>query len=132
MTEHVKYLNNLLLKLDELVPVVTNGEVQSEFSKFYPKKPDVDLFDVIKVVQEFTDVQKDLTGNIFQMSIISQLCTKFLYEYNSTLEEFAKIGTSVTDRLIQRTDKMLKSIAEDATFDDIYDKMKAFMDEPVD
>lgn len=132
MTEHVKYLNNLLLKLDELVPVVTNGEVQSEFSKYYPKNPDEDLFDVIKVVQEFTDVQRDLIGNIFQMSIISQLCTKFLYEYNSTLEEFAKIGTSVTDRLIQRTDKMLKSIAEDATFDDIYDKMKSYMDEPVD
>lgn len=132
MTEHVKYLNNLLLKLDELVPVVTNGEVQSEFSKYYPENPEKDLFDVIKVVQEFTDVQKDLTGNIFQMSIISQLCTKFLYEYNSTLEEFAKIGTSVTDRLIQRTDKMLKSIAEDATFDDIYDKMKSYMDEPVD
>ena len=132
MTEHVKYLNNLLLKLDELVPVVTNGEVQSEFSKYYPENPDEDLFDVIKVVQEFIDVQRDLTGNIFQMSIISQLCTKFLYEYNSTLEEFAKIGTSVTDRLIQRTDKMLKSIAEDATFDDIYDKMKSYMDEPID
>lgn len=130
MTNHVLYLNNLLMKLDELIPVVTNGTVESEFSRYYPENPTEELFDIIKVVGEFTNVQKDLTGNILQMSIVSQLCTKFLYEYTSTLEEFAKIGTDMTDRLIQRADTMLKSIANDVTFDEIYDRMKELVSEP--
>lgn len=123
MINHVHYLNDLLLKMDMIIPVITGGTVESEFHNYYPDDPDNNLFNIMDVIDEFNNVQEDLSGNVFQMSMVSQLCTKFLMEYHATLKTYAEIGTNRTDQILSMTDQMIKSINDEETLDGIYDKI---------